>query len=569
MNTTETKRAVIYCRVSTKEQVDEGNSLVSQEKICREYALKQGYEIVETFIEQGESAKTTQRTELQKLLNFCAIKKNNISVVIAYKIDRISRNTDDYSQIRILLKRYGVEIKSTTEYFENTPAGRFMENIIANVAQFDNDVRTERSIGGMKEACKEGRYVWNAPPGYSNIKINGKCTIAPNSQASLVEEAFKLMASGVYSIEKTRQIMNNAGLTTGKGKPINKAGFTILLKNILYTGIFKKFGEVYSGTFKPIISKELFELVQKTLQNKRKLHRRYEKENPDFPLRRFVRNNEGRYLTGAWSKGKTKKYPYYWFVGQKQVWRKEDLETKFVDLLNRYNLDSNKYPLFRDWLYKHWLKKVHQGEKELLIIDQQLTEIANDEAALIKKNIENVISNEQLKRQLNDIEEKRLGLERKKFQIPMLQINKQELFVKVKPYLINQGKAWQKAPKDLKLKLQEFNFPLGLILENNEFRTPKICSIFKAIDLIFEENTLKGSPKNILLNTPFSGKNKVTQNELVSIDSFAEEVGNDLIALSKLPENRGKIEDSLTPQLIQLFNEKDDSDVGSQYRRAS
>src|SRR5687767_3800489 len=141
MNTQMIKKAVIYCRVSTKEQVEEGNSLVTQEKNCREYAQKNGYEIAALFVEQGESAKTADRTELKRLMSFCANRKNNIQAIIAYKIDRISRNTDDYSQIRILLKRYGVEIKSTSEYFEDTPAGRFMENIIANVAQFDNDVR--------------------------------------------------------------------------------------------------------------------------------------------------------------------------------------------------------------------------------------------------------------------------------------------------------------------------------------------------------------------------------------------------------------------------------------------
>src|ERR1043166_9714807 len=110
MENKKVKRAVIYCRVSTKEQVEEGNSLVTQEKNCREYVSKYGYEVAAIFVEQGESAKTADRTELKKLLSYCAAKKNGINAVIAYKIDRISRNTDDYSQIRIYLKSHGVEI---------------------------------------------------------------------------------------------------------------------------------------------------------------------------------------------------------------------------------------------------------------------------------------------------------------------------------------------------------------------------------------------------------------------------------------------------------------------------
>jgi DNA invertase Pin-like site-specific DNA recombinase len=62
-----------------------------------------------------------------------------------------------------LFKRYGASIKSVTEHIEDTPVGRFMENMIANVAQFDNDVRAERCSNGMKDTIRDGRYVWMAP----------------------------------------------------------------------------------------------------------------------------------------------------------------------------------------------------------------------------------------------------------------------------------------------------------------------------------------------------------------------------------------------------------------------
>src|SRR5882672_6844745 len=76
------KRAVIYCRVSTKEQVEEGNSLVTQEKNCREFALKENFEVIELFVEQGESAKTQDRTELKRLMTFCTDKNNKVDAVI-------------------------------------------------------------------------------------------------------------------------------------------------------------------------------------------------------------------------------------------------------------------------------------------------------------------------------------------------------------------------------------------------------------------------------------------------------------------------------------------------------
>lgn len=68
------KRGIIYCRVSSAEQV-EGTSLDSQERICKEYALKYNIEVINTFIEKGESAKTVNRTEFQKAISLCCSKK--------------------------------------------------------------------------------------------------------------------------------------------------------------------------------------------------------------------------------------------------------------------------------------------------------------------------------------------------------------------------------------------------------------------------------------------------------------------------------------------------------------
>ena len=269
-----TKRAVIYCRVSTKEQVEEGNSLATQERNCREFAAKHGFAIASTFIEQGESAKTADRTELKKLVAFCTVKKNAVAAVIVYKIDRLSRNTDDYSHIRMMLKKSNTEIRSTSENFEDTPAGRFMENIIANVAQFDNDVRAERCKGGMHDAVRDGRYVWMAPYGYSNVRVNGKATIAPNKDAHLIQKAFEMVAKQQLPVLQIHRNLITEGMVNASGKPISRAHFYRLLKNELYVGWINKFGERHKGAFNSIISDGLFYKVQRTLSGQRHNYQR-------------------------------------------------------------------------------------------------------------------------------------------------------------------------------------------------------------------------------------------------------------------------------------------------------
>jgi len=102
--------AIIYCRVSTLEQAESGYSLASQEKICVQYANKNGYKVLEVFIEKGESAKSIRRTELKRLLQFISNKKNAVRVIIVYKLDRLSRDLVDYTSLTRLFSELGIEI---------------------------------------------------------------------------------------------------------------------------------------------------------------------------------------------------------------------------------------------------------------------------------------------------------------------------------------------------------------------------------------------------------------------------------------------------------------------------
>ena len=230
----ENKRAVIYVRVSTKEQADEGNSLVTQEKICREYSRKNGIEVIKVFVERGESAKTANRTELTKMVIFCSDKKNKITRVIVYKIDRLSRKTHDFYTLEALFGKYGARIESATEHIEDSPVGKLMKTMLTGISEFDNDVRTERVTDGMVDAVREGRYVWGAPVGYTNKKAfyQGKPTIKQSKKALLVKETFELIATNLYPTDEAWRIMVMRGLTTARSdKPVSRQYFHEMLRN--------------------------------------------------------------------------------------------------------------------------------------------------------------------------------------------------------------------------------------------------------------------------------------------------------------------------------------------------
>lgn len=477
----ENKKAVIYCRVSTREQVDEGNSLTTQERHCREYADKHGYQIDQIFIERGESAKTATRTELQKLMTYCSNKKNRLSAIIIYKIDRLSRNTDDYSYLRIFFKRYGVEIKSTSEYFENTPAGRFMENIIANVAQFDNDVRTERSMGGLKQAIIEGRYVWAAPPGYSNAKVNGKATITPNQHADVIRFAFEALAGSKLSVNEVRLLCAEKGLVQrNSGKPLAKSRFYGFLKNELYTGVIVKFGQRHQGAFEPIITPEVFNKVQRRF-NSRLSERKYVVENPDFPLRRFVMSSEGEKVTGCWSQGRKKKYAYYRFIKSNVEYPKHVLEGKFLKYISNFSL-PNKYFNFLLKVTSSSIKEKMKARKlHIQNAEQRKKHLLERRQLLIDKNLKGIIQDNILQEQLDLIQDELWKVDQLLTEKEEM-ISDSKLLTGFERLFVDPAGFWKNSPIEVKKALQWFEFPKGIVFDGVGFRTAEICSIFKLKD---------------------------------------------------------------------------------------
>lgn len=145
------KKAIIYTRVASRAQLD-GSSLEVQKRICSEFALKNGYEIVKVFVEKGESAITTNRTQLQALLAYIAKSSNEVDGLIIYKIDRLTRNAVDYALLKAQLSKYGVILITARENLEDTPVGRLMETMIASCAQYESEMRSEKIKQGMRAA---------------------------------------------------------------------------------------------------------------------------------------------------------------------------------------------------------------------------------------------------------------------------------------------------------------------------------------------------------------------------------------------------------------------------------
>ncbi|MGH2573731.1 MAG: recombinase family protein [Actinomycetota bacterium] len=270
--------AVIYLRVSTKEQAakdetGEGYSIPAQREACLRYIAERGWNLAEEFVDAGESARTANRPMLKAMLG--RIAEGGVGAVVVHKIDRLARSIEDHVAIRAALRRSGVQLVSITENIEETASGRLVEGIHALMAEFYSANLSSEIRKGMDQKAKMGGWPTRAPIGYLNLreKVAGKeiaKVVLDPERALLVREAFRLYATGEYSLPELQAAMHAKGLTSPyaakSGAPVSMSKLAELLANPFYVGVVAWNGVRYQGQHKPLIPENLFSRVQNVLR---------------------------------------------------------------------------------------------------------------------------------------------------------------------------------------------------------------------------------------------------------------------------------------------------------------
>ena len=168
------KRAVSYIRVSTREQAqrggaEEGFSLPAQREANRRKAQSMGALIVKEFADRGESARSANRPELQKMLAYLK-EDGGIDYVIVHKLDRLARNRADDVEINRAFEEAGVRLVSTSENIDQTPGGMLLHGIMSSIAEFYSRNLANEVMKGMGEKARNGGTLGKAPLGYLNVR---------------------------------------------------------------------------------------------------------------------------------------------------------------------------------------------------------------------------------------------------------------------------------------------------------------------------------------------------------------------------------------------------------------
>ena len=157
--------AIIYTRVSTKEQADTNTSLETQKKYCENYAKANGLRVVGYFGGTYESAKSDERKEFKRMLKYVR-QSGSLGYIIVYSYDRFSRTGSSAAQISQELFSQGIQVKAVTQEVDTTSAaGKFQQNLFYMFSQFDNELRRDKTITAMTDLLRKGYWLWNPPIG--------------------------------------------------------------------------------------------------------------------------------------------------------------------------------------------------------------------------------------------------------------------------------------------------------------------------------------------------------------------------------------------------------------------
>lgn len=264
--------AVLFCRVSSKEQELEGYSLPAQEKYLREYAERNNLHVVKVFAVSESASGKKQRKVFNEMIVY--VRKYNIPVIVAESTDRVTRNFADVPTIdRWILERDEYQLHLAKEgciLHRNSKSHEwFMWRVKVATAEYYVRLLSENVKKGQKEKLSQGWLPTVPPPGYRTVGDKGHRIHEIDEKIKpLIIKMFNFYDSGKYSLKQLTKKMAKVGLRNRNGNKIVMSRIHQLLQDPFYIGKNRWNGVVTDGEHPAIIDKAVFERVQRRLHSK-------------------------------------------------------------------------------------------------------------------------------------------------------------------------------------------------------------------------------------------------------------------------------------------------------------
>lgn len=438
------KRVAIYARVSTQEQVENGNSLEFQIDKLRAYCQLHELKVVGEYIDAGVSGAKFNRPALDRLKN--DIEK--IDIVLVYKIDRLSRAIKDTMfLIEDIFKPNNVDLISLSENFDTSQAvGMAMIAVISTFAQLERETIKERMIAGKLQAVKNGKYINHAPFGYK--KVDGKL-VKDEDTRKCVEFIFKKLLEG-YSTTKIAKMIELNGYAKSRTALWHFNTINRFVHKKVYCGHTPLMDILVKNTHEPYITDEEQDYILKLI-NSRKCSpsKAYDRSFPAV-FRGMINCptcHRKMAVSRAPKKG-VKKNKLYLIRYRCPYCR---LDKKGNYYLGEELIEEALLKYFKEFSFNFKFKK-NKVKPPTKDFDKKISVEENKKFKLQKAWLNNLINDEELKKLQLEIEAK-IELLKKEQQEQFNIIENQNKEIKIKDFVLKFNEIFAKITDEEKIKL--------------------------------------------------------------------------------------------------------------------
>lgn len=363
---------VIWTRVSTKYQEDNGGSLQYQKDCCTTYAKSNGFDVVNFFGGSHESAKTPGKF-IREMISFIRRDKT-VKFLIVSQIDRFSRDAGQgITMFNQLLEIGVIIIEATTGLRTSDHNQKMMLQMKLCLAEWDNANRTDKFIKGRVSCLESGVYTGAVPLGYDKEGKSRNATYSINEDGKLIRKAFQWKLQGMANFEIIKKLMPY-------GLILSKQKLHHILTNVFYAGKIKHKMlnyKIIDGNHPEIISYTDFLRVQEILSGRTGVYK-HRKETPQFPLKRHVLCSHDKTPLTAYTV-KKKNIDYYKCncIGCKTNVSAKKLHSKYEELLSRYDIPQPLVRVLRDTISKMLHENQSEQVQNINVLKKQKSEKEN------------------------------------------------------------------------------------------------------------------------------------------------------------------------------------------------
>lgn len=428
---------VIYCRVSSKEQKDEGISLDVQEEMCEDYAIKNGLAIQKSWV-VDESASKPGRKHFNEMLAYA--QKNSVEHILIVDASRLHRNKKDETKVDELVEQgfsFHFVSDGTIISDDVDEIKRLMQDFKNLLSRYEVGQLKVRVLRSMKKKLKDGVYPGLAPIGYINVPDSKgrERRIEQTNEAPVVKKFLEIFSTGKYTTTEMVDMARKIGLKSKNGNPLGLPSVKYILKNRFYCGEWewsyktatkkikhKEATEVYkgkaNGQWEPIVSKAV---IDKNIMLMKKFSLKYKKsKGRDFRYKGLIWCSEcgGSFIGSAIassykikSTGELKNYQprIYYRCNPSDCpmpsFTEDLVESEILRNIGYLEFDEEVWKRLRKDLFEMDTKEMLSRERKVL--NTEKTKVEGMEDRLYDDLVDNVVDKPFYTRKIKDVRDRR------------------------------------------------------------------------------------------------------------------------------------------------------------------